>query len=341
MLSFENDYICGAHERVLQRLMETNREPLTGYGNDPYCESAREKIRAALNCPEADVYFLSGGTQTNATVIDALLDKYEGVVTADTGHISTHEAGAIEAAGHKVLTLPQHEGRIAAAELQALLENFYQDENHEHMVFPGMVYLSHPTEYGTLYTRAELEELSAICRAHDIPLYLDGARLGYALMSYHTDVTLPDIARLCDAFYIGGTKVGALCGEAVVFTGHCTPKHFLTIVKQHGALLAKGRLPGVQFDTLFTDELYFQISRHAIDMAELLKKGLHEKGYTFYLESPTNQQFLLLRDEEVERLKKQVAFSFWEKPDAEHTVVRFATSWSTTEEDVAQLMQIL
>ncbi|MCD8098324.1 MAG: beta-eliminating lyase-related protein, partial [Lachnospiraceae bacterium] len=199
----------------------------------------------------------------------------------------------------------------------------------------------HPTEYGTLYTRAELEELSALCRAHDIPLYLDGARLGYALMSYHTDVTLPDIARLCDAFYIGGTKVGALCGEAVVFTGHCTPKHFLTLVKQHGALLAKGRLLGVQFDTLFTDELYFQISRHAIDMAELLKKGLHEKGYTFYLESPTNQQFLLLRDEEVERLKKQVAFSFWEKPDAEHTIVRFATSWSTTEEDIAQLMQIL
>ncbi|MCC8139580.1 MAG: aminotransferase class V-fold PLP-dependent enzyme [Lachnospiraceae bacterium] len=341
MLSFENDYICGAHERVLQRLMETNREPLTGYGNDPYCESAKEKIRAALNCSEADIYFLSGGTQTNATVIDALLDKYEGVVAADSGHISTHEAGAIEAAGHKVLTLPQHEGRIAAAELKALLENFYQDENHEHMVFPGMVYLSHPTEYGTLYTRAELEELSAICRAHDIPLYLDGARLGYALMSYHTDVTLPDIARLCDAFYIGGTKVGALCGEAVVFTGHCTPKHFLTLVKQHGALLAKGRLLGVQFDTLFTDKLYFQISRHAIDMAELLKKGLHKKGYTFYLESPTNQQFLLLRDEEVERLKKQVAFSFWEKPDAEHTIVRFATSWSTTEEDIAQLMQIL
>ncbi|MCC8164175.1 MAG: aminotransferase class I/II-fold pyridoxal phosphate-dependent enzyme [Lachnospiraceae bacterium] len=281
MLSFENDYICGAHERILQRLMETNREPLTGYGNDPYCESAKEKIRAALNCPEADIYFLSGGTQTNATVIDALLDKYEGVVAADTGHISTHEAGAIEAAGHKVLTLPQHEGRIAAAELQALLENFYQDENHEHMVFPGMVYLSHPTEYGTLYTRAELEELSAICRAHNIPLYLDGA------------------------------------------------------------LLAKGRLLGVQFDTLFTDGLYFQISRHAIDMAELLKKGLLEKGYTFYLESPTNQQFLLLRDEEVERLKKQVAFSFWEKPDAEHTIVRFATSWSTTEEDIAQLMQIL
>ncbi|MCD8362119.1 MAG: aminotransferase class V-fold PLP-dependent enzyme [Lachnospiraceae bacterium] len=341
MLSFENDYICGAHERILQRLMETNREPLTGYGNDPYCESAREKIRAALNCPEADIYFLSGGTQTNATVIDALLDKYEGVVAADTGHISTHEAGAIEATGHKVLTLPQHEGRIAAGELKSLLESFYQDENHEHMVFPGMVYLSHPTEYGTLYTHAELEEISAICRAHDIPLYLDGARLGYALMSYHTDITLPDIARLCDAFYIGGTKVGALCGEAVVFTGHCTPKHFLTIVKQHGALLAKGWLPGVQFDTLFTDGLYFQISRHAIDMAELLKKGLHEKGYTFYLESPTNQQFLLLRDEEVERLKKQVAFSFWEKPDAEHTVVRFATSWSTTKEDIAQLMQIL
>lgn len=341
MLSFENDYTEGAHEKILKRLFEANMEKLPGYGSDIYCQQAKEKIRAACECPHADIYFLTGGTQTNATVIDALLAPYEGVVAAATGHVNVHEAGAIEYTGHKVLTLPHHEGKLHADELENLLKDFWQDENHEHMVFPGMVYISHPTEYGTLYSRAELEDISAICQSYEIPLYLDGARLGYGLMSPGTDVTLPLIAEYCDVFYIGGTKVGALCGEAVVFTRRGTPKHFLTTVKQHGALLAKGRLLGIQFDTLFTDELYFQISSHAIRMAELLKEGFLKRGYRFYLESPTNQQFLLLEDEEMERLKNHVTFSFWEKPDENHTVVRFATSWATTEEDIASLMKIL
>lgn len=341
MLSFESDYVEGAHEQILARLAETNLEQLSGYGNDPYCDQAKEKIRQACDCPDADIYFLVGGTQTNLTVIDGMLAPYEGVIAVDTGHVSVHEAGAIEYTGHKVLTLPQHEGKIRAEDLETFLRVFWEDENREHMVYPGMVYISHPTEFGTLYTRAELENLSAICQAHKIPLYLDGARLGYGLMSLHTDVTLPLIARCCDAFYIGGTKVGALCGEAVVFPRHSTPKHFLTIIKQHGALLAKGRLLGIQFDTLFTNDLYLKISRHAIQMAEALKKELHECSCTFHLESPTNQQFILLRDDQLERLKKQVLLSFWEKPDEDHTIIRLATSWATKESDIQKLGQLL
>ncbi len=341
MISFESDYIAGAHPRILERLMETNLEPLSGYGSDRYCESAREKIRAACGCAEAQVTFLSGGTQTNALVISAMLQHYQGVVAAETGHINAHEAGAIENTGHKVLTVPHAQGKIAPDTLNGFLERFYADDNHDHMVFPGMVYISHPTEYGTLYTLAELEALSSICKRYHIPLFLDGARLGYGLMSLHTDVTLQDIARLCDVFYIGGTKVGALCGEAVVFPRGNAPAHLLTTVKLHGALLAKGRLLGVQFDTLFTDGLYFEISRHAIEMAEQLKAVLREKGCHFYLESPTNQQFVVLEDRRLEELKQQVALSFWEKPDADHTVVRLATSWSTTPEDIQKLREIL
>ena len=341
MLSFANDYQEGAHEKILQRLIETNLEPVSGYGTDPYCELAKEKIRRACECPEADIWFLTGGTQTNQVVIDAMLAPYEGVVAAETAHVAAHEAGAIEYSGHKVLTIPQHEGKILAEELETFLRKFWDDENHEHMVFPGMVYISHPTEYGTLYTKNELENLSAICEAYQIPLYMDGARLGYGLMSSNTDVTLSVIARCCDAFYIGGTKVGALCGEAVVFPKNNTPKHFLTRIKQHGALLAKGRLLGIQFDTLFTDDLYFVLSRHAIDKAEHLKEGLLEKGISFYLESPTNQQFLLLTDEQIERLKHEVSFSFWEKPDEDHTVIRLATSWATTKEQVDELIEVI
>lgn len=341
MLSFENDYVEGAHEAILKRLIETNLEQLPGYGTDHYCTEAKKKIQRACECPDADIYFLVGGTQTNATVIDGLLAPYEGVVAASTGHVSVHEAGAIEYTGHKVLTLPEHNGKIRAEDLETLLRTFWEDSSREHMVFPGMVYISHPTEYGTLYTAAELENLSAICQAHQIPLYLDGARLGYGLMSPHTDVTLPLIARCCDAFYIGGTKIGALCGEAVVFPPHKTPKHFFTTVKQHGALLAKGRLLGIQFDTLFTNDLYYQISRHAIEMAMLLKKGLQDRHLPFYLDSPTNQQFLILEDELLERLKRQVDVSFWEKIDENHSLVRFATSWATKEEDIKELMRIL
>ncbi|MCD7818226.1 MAG: beta-eliminating lyase-related protein [Lachnospiraceae bacterium] len=341
MLSFESDYTTGAHPAILKRLMDTNLEAAPGYGDDIYCQSAKEKIRGACSCPEAEVWFLTGGTQTNEIVISTMLQGYEGVVAAASGHVNVHEAGAIEHTGHKVLSLPQHDGKLDADELAQFLQDFYSDENYEHMVFPGMVYISYPTEYGTLYTRAELERLSGVCRSYHIPLYMDGARLGYGLMSLQSDLTLPDVARLCDVFYIGGTKVGALCGEAVVFTRENMPPHFLTLVKQKGALLAKGRLLGIQFDVLFTDDLYWKISRHAVEMAERLKVLFHEKGIRFYLESPTNQQFVIFENSKLDELKKQVAFSFWEKADESHTIVQFATSWSTTEEDIACLADLL
>ena len=340
-LSFESDYTQGAHEEILRALAENNRKPLNGYGTDPYCASAREKIRRQCGCPDADVFFLVGGTQTNQTVIDSLLRQYEGIIAADTGHVSVHEAGAIEYTGHKVLTLPHREGKITADGLRNYLQGFFSDENHEHMVFPGMVYISHPTEYGTLYTKEELSALSGVCREYALPLYMDGARLGYGLMSFDTDVRLSDISELCDVFYIGGTKVGALFGEAVVFPKGNAPAHFMTIMKQHGALLAKGWLLGIQFDCLFTDDLYFRISRHAIEMAELLKKGFSEKGYEFFLDSPTNQQFLVLENKKLEELKMRVGFEFWEKKDEAHMVVRFATSWATTEEQVQRLLDLL
>lgn len=341
MLSFECDYTEGAHEKILQRLIEVNREHLSGYGSDRYCESAKEKIRRECQCPDAEISFLVGGTQTNAVVIDAMLKSYEGVVAVKTGHVNAHEAGAIEYTGHKVLEVPQHEGKMDAGELETYLDSFWKDDNYEHMVFPGMVYISHPTEYGTLYSKKELSDLSSVCRKYKIPLYMDGARLGYGLMSKKTDVTLPMIADFCDVFYIGGTKVGALCGEAVVFTKNNMPAHFLTIVKQHGALLAKRWLLGLQFDTLFTDDLYYEMSRHAIEMAEVLKDGFEKKGYSFFLESPTNQQFIILENQQMERLKDKVTFSYWEKVDEHHTVVRFATSWANTKEDIEKLFNLI
>ncbi|HIZ13430.1 MAG TPA: aminotransferase class V-fold PLP-dependent enzyme [Candidatus Mediterraneibacter stercorigallinarum] len=341
MLAFENDYSEGAHEKVLQRLLETNLEQLPGYGADHYCESAKEKIKEACGCPDADVQFIVGGTQTNQIVISSMLKPCEGVIAAETGHVSTHEAGAIECTGHKVLTLPHEAGKIGADVLDDWLHSFYEDENHEHMVFPGMVYISHPTEYGTLYTKGELAELSAVCSQYGIPLYLDGARLGYGLAAEETDVTLKDVAEYCDVFYIGGTKVGALCGEAVVFTKENMPLHFMTMVKQRGALLAKGRLLGIQFDALFTDDLYSEISRNAIVTADRLKQVLKEKGYEFYIDSPTNQIFVTLENEKMEQLKQNVVFSFWEKKDEDHTVVRFATSWATRMEDVEKLAALL
>ena len=341
MLYFENDYSEGAHKKILQRLLETNMEHLPGYGSDPYCSSAKEKIRSICHCPQADVYFLCGGTQTNQIVICSMLRQYEGVLAAVTGHISTHEAGAIETTGHKVLSLPQKDGKIIPSSLETYLETFYSDENHEHMVFPGMVYLSHPTEYGTLYTKDEMTAISEICRKYTIPLYLDGARLITGLSSPENQLTFADIARLCDVFYIGGTKAGTLCGEAVVFPNHNAPSHFMTIVKQHGALLAKGRLLGIQFDALFTGRLYEEIGRTAIETASILKKGFQDKGYTLYNDSPTNQIFVVLEDEKMEKLKKNVVFSFWEKADKTHTIVRFATSWATKKDDIQQLLSLL
>lgn len=341
MLAFECDYTEGAHEEILKRLIETNMEQLPGYGNDKYCESAKEKIKKACECPDAEVSFLVGGTQTNQVVIDSLLKSYEGVVAVTTGHVNGHEAGAIEYSGHKVMPLPSHEGKMDAEELREFIKAFWADGTYEHMVFPGMVYISHPTEYGTLYSAEELKSLHAVCKDYHIPLFVDGARLGYGLMAEDTDVTLPFLAANCDVFYIGGTKVGALCGEAVVFTNWKRPNHFLTIIKQHGALLAKRRLLGIQFDTLFTDNLYFHISKHAIDMAMLLKEGLQKKNYPFYLESSTNQQFIVLENEQMEQLAKEVRFSIWEKADENHTVVRFATSWATKKEDVEKLISFL
>ena len=341
MLYFINDYSEGAHEKVLQHLIDTNMEQLAGYGMDHYCEAAKEKIKKACGCEDAEVFLLTGGTQTNQIVIDTLLQPYEGVVAAQTGHVSTHEAGAIEFTGHKVLELPQKDGKICAADLRKLAERFYGDENHEHMVFPGMVYISHPTEYGTLYTRGELAELSDICQQYHIPLYLDGARLGYGLAVEDTDVTMEDIAEYCDIFYIGGTKVGAFCGEAVVFTKENAPRHFVTLIKQHGALLAKGWFLGVQFDTLFTDDLYMKISKNAITTAARLKEILKEKGYDFYIDSPTNQIFVEMEDEKLKELEKNVRVSFWEKTDEKHTVVRLATSWATNFEKVEKLREYL
>lgn len=341
MLSFECDYTAGAHPKILERLAETNFEPLPGYGSDKYCESAREKIKLACGLPNAEVHLLVGGTQTNSIVIASLLHPCEGVISAETGHISVHEAGAVEATGHKVLTLPHNEGKISAAALTAYLSGFYSDESNVHMVQPGMVYISHPTEYGTIYKKDELAEIYAVCRKYSLPLFIDGARLGYALECRESDLTLADLASLCDVFYIGGTKIGALCGEAVVFTGGNTPKYFTQFVKQHGALLAKGRLLGVQFDTLFTDGLYFEISRHAAECAEKMKAIFKKKGYVFFLETPTNQQFILLENEKMKKLSEKVRFCFWEKTDENHTAVRFATSWSTTDEDLRELEKIL
>lgn len=337
MISFESDYIAGAHPKVLERLAETNMELLAGYGEDKYCQMAEEKIKKACNRPDAKVHFLVGGTQTNQVVISSMLADYEGVIAATSGHISVHEGGAIEFTGHKVLALEGKDGKLNAQYIDEYVSTFHADGNHEHMVFPGMVYISHPTEYGTLYSKSELTAISNVCKKHNIPLFLDGARLGYGLASRQTDVSLPDIAELCDVFYIGGTKVGALCGEAVVFTHNNTPKHFITKMKQRGALLAKGRLLDIQFDTLFTNDLYMEISRHAIKMAEKLKSLLKEKGYRFYMESPTNQQFIILHNEQMSKLAQNVCFSFWEKYDDSHTIVRFATSWSTTEDDLKEL----
>ena len=298
MLYFENDYCEGAHPAILQKLTETNFEKVPGYGTDPYCASAREKIRAACACPDADVTFISGGTQTNAIVIASMLQRWQGVLAAATGHVAAHEAGAIEYTGHKVISLPAHEGKVSAADVRDWCATFYADANHDHMVFPGMVYISHPSEYGTLYTKQELEDLHTVCQEYRMPLFLDGARLGYGLMAEGTDVTLADIARL-------------------------------TVVKQQGALLAKGRLLGIQFDVLFTDDLYTKISKNAIDTANALKKGLAAKGYRFFMDSPTNQVFVILDNAQLAALEGRAKFGFWEKFDDSHTVVRIATSWAT------------
>ncbi|KAA8817545.1 aminotransferase class I/II-fold pyridoxal phosphate-dependent enzyme [Bifidobacterium callitrichos] len=341
MLSFENDYSRAAHPAILDALSRINDNLYPGYGSDPICDSAKERIRTACGKPDADVWFLVGGTQTNQVVIDAITPVYAGVVTVSSGHPNVHEAGAIEYSGHKVLTLPHHDGKMDADELDEYCATFYADDNHEHMVFPGCVYVSISTEYGTMYTKAELERLAEVAHKYDMPLFVDGARLGYGLTATGCDVTLPELADICDVFYIGGTKVGAMFGEAVVFTKRNTPKHFLTLIKQHGALLAKGFLLGVQFDTLFTDDLYFRIARNANEQADRIREALREKGYTLTFDAPTNQIFVTLDQPTIDRLEQHVRLGFMEKADDTHTVMRICTSWATTDEETDALIALL
>ena len=340
-LQFASDYMEGAHPAIVGRLQETNLLKTAGYGLDEFSESAREKIRKSCEAPEADVFFLVGGTQTNATVIDAFLKPWQGVVAAETGHIAVHEAGAIEAGGHKVFALTQRHGKISADAVRSCLETYRHDENRDHMIMPGMVYLSQPTEFGTLYSLEELEAISGVCRQYGIPLYIDGARLAYALACPENDVTLPDLARLCDAFYIGGTKCGALFGEAVVFPRRDTVPHFFTIVKQHGALLAKGRIAGIQFDTLFTDGLYETIGKNAIENADRIRAALREKGYHQPFEAPTNQIFVTLSRQQAKDLSENIEMSFWENADQDHVVMRIVTSWATQKEEADSLIACL
>ena len=340
MLYFLSDYTEGCHPEVLKALAESNLISQPGYGGDLWCRRAADRIRALCGT-DADVHFLTGGTQANLVVISSLLRRHEAVIAAETGPINVHEAGAVEFTGHKVIALPSHAGRVDAAELDAYMAAFYADDTHEHMPFPGMVYISHPTELGTLYSRAELTALHEVCRRWELPLFLDGARLGYGLMSPESDMTIRDIAALTDVFYIGGTKVGALCGEAVVFRRGVTPRGFVTMTKQQGAMLAKGRLLGVQFDALLRDDLYWRISRGAVELAMALKAAFVEKGYPLYADSPTNQQFVILTAVQKERLEKEAAFSVWAPLPDGRFAVRFVTSWATRPEDVEALRSLL
>lgn len=334
MILFNSDYTEGAHPRILERLMETNLEQTTGYGEDAYCEAAREAIRKVCDAPEADVHFLVGGTQANFTVISSALKPYQGVLCADTGHINVHETGAVEACGHKVLALPGKDGKITAEQIRNAHDLHWSDESHEHIAQPKMVYISHPTELGTLYTKGELEEIGRVCRECGLYLFLDGARLGYGLMAPGTDVTIADIAKICDVFYIGGTKVGALFGEAVVIMNPQLKPDFRYCIKQKGGMLAKGRLLGIQFLELFRDGLYFEIAKHAIDMAMILKEGLKEKGYSFFMDSVTNQQFIMIEDEKLEKIREKYGVTYQQRYDETHSVIRLCTSWATTEENV-------
>lgn len=338
MIRFECDYNTGAHPAILQRLLETNEEQTPGYGEDPYCESAREKIRALCQNETVDVHFLMGGTQTNLTVIAAVLRPWQGVLCADTGHINVHESGAIEATGHKVLPLPSRNGKISAGQVQAALEAHWKDENHEHTVQPGMVFLAYPTENGTLYSREELTALSDVCRRFHLPLYLDGARLGYGLAANDGDLSLADLTKLCDVFYIGGTKIGALFGEAVVISSDTLKPDFRYLIKQRGGMLAKGRLLGLQFDTLLEGDRYGTISRHAVRLARMIHDAFAQKGISFLYPSPTNQQFPILSKGQQAFLSRKYAFCPWEPVDENHDAVRFCTSWSTREEDVQALL---
>ena len=341
MLYFNNDYAEGCHQSILDALVKTNMEQTLGYGEDDYCAAAREKIRKACGNDNLAVHFLVGGTQTNLTVIDAALRPHQGALCASSGHIHVHETGAVEATGHKVLALPSTDGKITARQVEQAVLAHRADGAFEHIVQPKLVYISNPTELGTLYTKQELEELSAVCQKLGLYLFLDGARLGYGLMAKGNDLTMADIARLCDVFYIGGTKVGALFGEAVVIRNPALAEDFRYIIKQHGGMLAKGRLLGIQFDTLFTDDLYYKISAHADAMADRLRDTLAEIGAPLLVPGTTNQVFAILPDTLLEELAKTVTFSEQERVSDTHRAVRFCTSWATKAENVDTLCRKL
>ncbi len=353
-MHFDSDYMNLCHPSILTRMAELGELPFNGYGTDQLTATARQQICRLCRCPEAKVFFLAGGTQTNMVTIDALLRSFEGILAADSGHISIHESGAIEFTGHKVLPLRPDNGKITARQVDDYVTSYYNDPNWEHIVPPGMVYITHPTEYGTLYSLEELEELSAACRRHHIPLYLDGARMGYGLAADNADVTLCDIARLCDAFYIGGTKCGTMYGEAVVFPDPRKADRFFSHIKRHGALLAKGWAVALQFDTLmrsadnpavYADDidgtLYYTICRHAVVQAMRIRKALLQKGYTMYLDSPTNQQFTTVTLQQAERLGHHLTYGQWEPPCGNSVTIRFATSWATDSHDVDKLIELL
>ena len=341
MISFECDYNNGAHLKVLENLVKYNHAKPTPYGFDEFSERAKARIREAIGMPEAQIFFLTGGTQTNATTIDSMLYQYEGVICVGSGHIDVHEAGAVEFTEHKIITIPDTNGKMEARVLNKYLDDFMHDGNRDHAVHPGLVYITFPTELGTIYSARELEDIHKVCQDYNIPLYIDGARLGYGLMAEGCDISLPYLARHCDVFYIGGTKIGALCGEAVVFTNRPAHKHFFSIQKQHGAVIAKGALIGLQFEALFTDKLYFKLARHAIDMAMQMKQVFKDKGYDFWIDSPTNQQFIIMSDAKVDELSQHMEFTHWGPADSHHTICRFVTSWATSEEDIEELKRLL
>ena len=338
MIHFNSDYTAGAHREVMDALVRTNMEHTVGYGNDVYSAEARDMIREAVGAPDAEVMFLVGGTQTNATAIDGILRRHEGVLAAASGHIAVHESGAIEASGHKVLTLPERDGKVCSEDVEKFIKEFYADETYQHMVAPGMLYISQPTEFGTIYSLEELKALSEVCHRHNIPLYIDGARMAYGLMAEGADFTLRDIARLADVFYIGGTKCGTLFGEALVVTNRELLKNLFPLVKQHGALLAKGRLLGVQFGALFRDGLYERIGKEAVRLALRIREAFRKAGYNVVIESPTNQQFFQLPNDVIDRLRESISFDYWGPRGERESVVRFVTSWSTTEQDVEMLI---
>ena len=339
MIYFNSDYLEGAHPSIMKRLMETNMAQSVGYSEDEYCAAAREKIKSACEAPDADVHFLVGGTQTNTTVIASILRPYQGVIAPTSGHINCHETGAIESTGHKVLTLPTDNGKITAQQIEEYYLWHHTSPDFEHIVMPGMVYISYPTEGGTIYSKAELTAIYETCQRCGLPLYIDGARMGYGLMSDECDLTLPELASLCDVFYIGGTKVGALFGEAVVVMNPALKKDFRFFMKQRGGMLAKGRLLGIQFDTLFTDDLYLKISRHAIDMAHQIREIFVSAGYPLLFDSPTNQQYPIMPDSELAEIGKNFGYEYWERVDETHSGVRFCASWATTQENVDALRE--